>query len=79
MTKTLSELIDRAYDIKVALSLSSYELYQYEDGSFVDFKTTIIHDPALVLRLAGGLKIKFMADDSVLVIRMFEREEEDET
>lgn len=79
MTNTLSELIDNAYKIKVALSVSSYKIYHYEDGSFVDIKTTIVHDPALVLRLAGGLKVKFMADDSDLVIRMFEREEEDET
>lgn len=79
MNKTLSELIDRAYDIKVALSVSSYQLYHYEDESFVDIKTSIIHDPALILRLAGGLKVKFMADDSDIVIRMFEREEENET
>jgi hypothetical protein len=76
MTQTLSELIDNAYKIKVALSLSSYQLYQYEDGSYVDFQTTIIHDPALILRLAGGLKVKFLADDSNLIIRMFERYEE---
>mgnify|MGYP003289336153 CR=1 FL=1 len=75
MTKTLSELIDNAYKIKVALKLSSYQLYQYEDGSYVDFKTTIVHDPKLILKLAGGLGVKFLADDSYLVIRMFEREE----
>lgn len=75
MTKTLSELIDNAYKIKVALSLSSYQLYQYEDGSYIDFKATIVHDPALILRLAGGLKVKFMADDSDIVIRLFERDE----
>ena len=79
MTKTLSELINNAYKIKVALSVSSYKLYHWGDGSFVDIKTTIIHDPALVLRLAGGLKVKFMADDSNIIIRMYEREEEDET
>lgn len=75
MTKTLSELIDNAYKIKVALSLSSYQFYHYEDGSYIDFKTTIVHDPALILRLAGGLKVKFMADDSDIVIRLFERDE----
>lgn len=75
MTKTLSELIDRAYDIKVALKLSSYQLYQYEDGSYVEFKTTIVHDPRLILKLSGGLGIKFLADDSFIIVRMFEREE----
>lgn len=75
MTQTLSELIDNAYKIKVALKLSSYQLYQYEDGSYVDFRTTIVHDPKLILKLAGGLGVKFLADDSYLVIRMFEREE----
>ena len=75
MTKTLSELIDRAYDIKVALKLSSYQLYQYEDGSYVDFKTTIVDNPRAILIMAKGLAVKFLAFDSYLVIRMFEREE----
>lgn len=75
MTKTLSELIDKAYEIKVALKLSSYQLYQYEDGSYVDFKTKIVHEPKLILNLARGLKVKFLADDSFMIIRMFERDE----
>lgn len=75
MTKTLSELIDRAYDIKVAMSLTSYELYQYEDGSYVEFKTTIVNNPEGILGLAGGLVVKFMAEDSFIIIRMFERYE----
>lgn len=75
MTQTLSELIDRAYDIKVALFLSSYQLYQYEDGSYVDFKTSRIDDPRLILKLAGGLGVKFLADDADIIIRVFERYE----
>lgn len=73
MTKTLSELIDRAYDIKVALRLSSYQLYQYEDGSYIDFRTTLVNDPKLIFELAGGLNIKLLADGSYLIIRLFER------
>lgn len=75
MTQTLSELIDKAYKIGVALSLSSYLLYQFEDGSYVELKTTIVHDPALILRLAEGLKVKFLPDDPFVVIRMYERNE----
>lgn len=75
MTQTLSELIDKAYDIKVALYLSSYQLYQYEDGSYVDFKVSRIDDPRLILKLAGGLGVKFLADDAYIIIRMFERYE----
>ena len=79
MTKTLSELIDNANSIAVALKLSSYQLFQFEDGSFVDLKTTIVHDPALILRLAGGLKVKFLPDEPFVIIRLYEREDETDT
>ena len=75
MTQTLSELIENAYKIKVALFLSSYQLYQYEDGSYVDFKVSRIDDPKLILKLAGGLGVKFLADDAYIIIRLFERYE----
>lgn len=73
MTKTLSELIDKAYKIKVAFKLSSYLLYQYEDGSYVEFRTPFVNDPELILKLAGGLRIQFLGGDPNLIIRMFER------
>lgn len=74
MTKTLSELIERAYDIKVFFSLGSYEMHQYEDGSFVDFHVQKVVDLPTLQRLAGGLELKFFSGDGYLIVRLFERD-----
>ena len=73
MTKTLSELIDRAYDIKVFFSLGSYELHQYEDGSFVDFHVQKVVDLPTLQRLVGDLELKFFSGDGYMIVRLFER------
>lgn len=72
MTKTLTELIERAYDIKVYFSLGHYELNHYEDGSFVDFHVRKVSDLPTLQRLAGNLEIKFFAGDGYIIIRLFE-------
>lgn len=74
MTKTLSELIDRAYDIKIYFCLSAYELHQYEDGSFVDFHVINVIDLQRLQRLAGDLIIKFYPGDGCIIVRLFERD-----
>lgn len=73
MTKTLEELIERAIDIKCHFQLSSYELHHYEDGSFVDFHVQkVVNLPALI-KLAGGLELRFFSDTNSMIIRLFER------
>lgn len=74
MTKTLSELIERAYDIKVYFGLGCYELHQYEDGSYVDFHVQKVVDLPTLQRLAGGLEIKFFSGDGYMTVRLFERD-----
>lgn len=74
MTETLAELIDRAYDIKVYFCLGSYELNHYEDGSFVDFKVSKVVDLPQLIKLAGGLELKFFAENGFLIVRLFERD-----
>lgn len=74
MTKTLTELIDRAYDIKVYFSLGSYELHQYDDGSFVDFHVHKVVDLPTLQRLAGDLELKFFSGDGYMIVRLFERD-----
>lgn len=74
MTKTLSELIDRAYDIKVFFSLGSYELHQHEDGTFVDFHVQKVVDLPTLQRLAGDLELKFFSGDGYIIVRLFERD-----
>lgn len=74
MTTTLQELIERAYDIKVFFSIESYELYQYEDGSYADFRVLKVVDLPTLIRLAGGLELKFFADGDRMIVRLFEQD-----
>lgn len=74
MTKTLTELIERAYDIKVHFSLGHYELHQYDDGSFVDFHVQKVNDLPALQRLAGDLWLKFLSGDGFIIVRLFERD-----
>lgn len=78
MTKTLAELIDRAYDIKVHFGIGSYELNVYEDGSFADFRVNKILDLPTLMRLAGGLQLKLYPGDEKIIVRLFERENDGE-
>lgn len=74
MTKTLAELIDKAYDIKIFFCLGSYELNHYEDGSFADFKVSKVLDLPRLCQLADGLELKFLAGDGFIIVRLFERD-----
>lgn len=74
MTQTLTELIDRAYDIKVYFNLGFYELHQYEDGSYVDFHVQKVVDLPTLQRLAGDLELKFFTGDGYMIVRLFERD-----
>lgn len=74
MTKTLTELIDTAYNIKVYFQIAHYALYQYEDGSYVDFQVKKVTDLKKLTSLAGGLELKFFAGENFIIIRLFERD-----
>lgn len=74
MTKTLTELIERSYDLKVFFQISSYELHQYEDGSYSDFHVKKVVDLPTLINLAGGLELKFFHDTTSMIVRLFERE-----
>lgn len=74
MTKTLAELIERAYNIKVYFSLGSYELHQYDDGSFVYFHVQKVVDLPTLQRLAGDLELKFFSGDGYMIVPVFERD-----
>ena len=74
MTKTLEELIERSFDLKVFFQLSSYELHQYEDGSYSDFHVQKVVDLPGLVNLAGGLELKFFHDTTSMIVRLFERD-----
>lgn len=72
MTNSLSNLIDTCYNIKVFLACSSYELHQYDDGSYADIKVTKVADPRTLLIKAGSHQVRLFADDDYIIIRVFE-------
>lgn len=72
MTKTLENLIDTCYNIKVFLACSSYVLNQYDDGSFADFKVTKVVDLRTLLSKAGSHEVRIIADCNYIIIRVFE-------
>ena len=73
MSNSLQELIDIAFDVKVFFNLSSYVLYQFEDGSFVDFHVKKIEDPVELLRLSQGLDVRMYAEENYITVRLYER------
>lgn len=74
MTKTLQELIEIAFDVKVYFQLDSYRLFHYEDGSYVDFHVRKVVDLPTLIRIANGLELKFFADDGTMIVRLFEKD-----
>lgn len=72
MTKTLEKLIDTCYRIKVFFAVSSYELHQYEDGSYADFKVAKVTDPRSLLKIAGSHEVRLFPDSGNIIVRVFE-------
>ena len=72
MRNSLSTFIDRCFDIKVFLAVGSYELHDYEDGDYADFKVSKINDPKTLSRIIGNLDYRILSDDGFVKIRVFE-------
>lgn len=72
MTKSLEYLIEVAFDVKVFLGVASYALYQYEDGSFVEFHVQKILNPQALLNLTKGLEIRLYHTENDIMIRIEE-------
>lgn len=72
MRKSLSKFIETCHDIRCNLQVSGYELHDYEDGAYADFKVRGINDPRSLLRLCGQLCVKMLSDEDRIVVRVFE-------
>lgn len=72
MTNSLSNLIDTCFKIKVFLKVSSYELHQYEDGSYAYFKVRQITDLGTLLRIAVSHQVTLFADGDNITIAIYE-------
>lgn len=72
MTDSFKKLIEVAYDIKLFLGVSSYTVYQYEDGSFVEFHIQKMFNPRVLIDLTNGLEIRIFHSENDIRIRVEE-------
>lgn len=72
MRESFKELIEKACAIRLFLTTSSFEVYHYEDGSYIDFHVIKVVNLPRLLELAGGLELMFNDDENGIRIRMFE-------
>lgn len=72
MRSSMSIFIDTCFDIKCHLAVGSYEMHDYSDGSYADFKVKSINDPATLLRIMKGHSCRILAGDGVVIVRVFE-------
>ena len=72
MRKSLEQLIDTTYDVKIYFQVGSFDLHMYEDESYADFYVRGVYDAAELLNLVQNLKIKILFDDRGLIVRLFE-------
>lgn len=76
MRKSLSTFIDKCFDVKVHLAVGSYEVHDYEDGDYADFKVEKIKDPKTLSRIIGNLDYQIFAEYSFVIVRVYENYEE---
>lgn len=76
MRKSLEEFIETCFHIKCLLQLSSYELHQYDDGSYSDFHLKEIKNPKHINSAIGKLDYRILMDDYGIVIRVYENFQE---
>lgn len=72
----MSDFLERCVDVKTALSVSNFNLYWFEDGSYADFRVAKIKNPREIDRLLEGLEYLIFAEDNYLILRVFENYQE---
>lgn len=72
MTKSLEKLINVAFDLKVFFEVPSYTLFQYEDGSYVEFVVRKVKNLPKLLELCQGLEINFFSNEIDILVRVEE-------
>lgn len=72
LRESLQSLIEECRKIKVAFQSSGYELHDYEDGAFADFRLQSINNLASLANMTKGFEVRIYANDDKLVLRIFE-------
>lgn len=72
MRQSMCLFVDACFNIKVYLAVRSYEMHDYDDGSYADFKVKGIKDPKTLSKVIAPLDYRILADADMVVIRVFE-------
>lgn len=72
MRTSMSIFIDTCFDIKCHLAVGSYEMHDYSDGSYADFRVKSIKDPATLLEIMKGHSCYILSEDGFVIVRVFE-------
>lgn len=73
MRTSLTELIERANDVKVFLNASSFKLFNHDGGAYVEIEVDRVYQPKVLHNLIGKLEYKlFACINSYLTIRIYE-------
>lgn len=63
---------DACYDIKCHLQVGSYEMHDYDDGCYADFKVQRLDDPNGLNGIVAPLEYRIFAEDGMIIVRVFE-------
>lgn len=58
--------------VKAAYTAKSYELHDYEDGSFADFRLMEVDSIEELANLTKGHKVSIFADKGQAIVRIYE-------
>lgn len=72
MRKSFLDLIEKACVIELFLMTSGFEVFYYEDGSYIDFHVIKVANLPRLLELAGPSKLLFSDSENGIRIRLFE-------
>lgn len=79
MKKSFVELVEVATAVQEFLQCSSFDLHHYYSGSYVEFVTLKIVDVPGLLNAAKGLDLKLFGNNTSILVRLYERANEEET
>lgn len=77
LRKSLLGLIEVSRSTKVALSVASYEVHDYEDSSYTELRLNKVVDVAKLARLTKGFEVNIYADSGQIIIRIHENYQQD--
>lgn len=71
--QSLTTLIETCFEIKVFLAVGTFDLRDFKDGDYAEFKVEKINDPKTLSRIVGNHEYRIIADNGFLRVRVYEK------